>query len=253
MVAAYSQIIPGITLCGRARDIGVLSTAGFHCDKTFQLELNTPKPKGPRQCDIVWLPSDVDFGGALTSSTGVIHAVFFYPEDVATDHAGSGGGPGLGVREATDGAPFYISGDGASWARFDAAYELGVEPVRALLRGGARVLSEMDGEVLLVGGGGDEGPPKPVQTVLAKPFPNPFNPRVELAYSLAQPGRVTLQVFDVKGRLVDTLVSQAQPVGRYTEVWNGTDHEGESVASGVYFARFVSGEARMTHRMVLIR
>jgi len=111
----------------------------------------------------------------------------------------------------------------------------------------------MDGEVLLVGGGGDEGPPKPVRTMLDKPFPNPFNPRVELAYSLAQPGRVTLQVFDVKGPLVDTLVSENQPVGRYAEVWNGTDHEGESVASSVYFARFVAGEVRMTHRMVLIR
>ena len=195
----------------------------------------------------------VDFGGALTSSTGVIPAVFFYPDDVETDHAGSGGGPGLGVREATDGAPFYISGDGASWARFDAAYELGVEPVRALLRGEARVLSEMDGEVLLMGGGDDEGPPKPVTTMLATPFPNPFNPRVELAYSLAQPGRVTLQVFDVKGRLVDTLVSENQPVGRYTVSWDGTDHERSAVASGVYFARFMSGYTSVAYRMVLLK
>lgn len=84
-------------------------------------------------------------------------------------------------------------------------------------------------------------------------FPNPFNPQVELAYSLARPGLVTLHVFDVKGRLVDTLVSENQPVGRYSVTWNGTDHDGAAVASGVYFARFTSGDARVSHRMVLLK
>ena len=195
---------------------------------------------------------EVNFGGALTSSTGVLHAVFFYPENVPTEHIGEGGGPGLGVREAEGARPFYITGDGLNWARFNPTFEIGVEPIPALMRGEARVLSEMDGEVLVLGRG-DDDQPAPVRTMLDKPFPNPFNPQVELAYSLARPGLVTLHVFDVKGRLVDTLVSENQPVGRYTVSWDGTDHEGSAVASGVYFARFMSGDASVAHRMVLLK
>lgn len=195
---------------------------------------------------------EVDFGGPLTSSTGVLHAVFFYPENVPTEHLGESGGPGLGVRAAEGGRPFYITGDALNWARFDPTYEIGVEPIPALMRGHARVLSEMDGEVLVLGRG-DDDQPAPVRTMLGMPFPNPFNPQVELAYSLARPGLVTLQVLDIKGRLVDTLVSENQPVGRYAVSWDGTDHDGAAVASGLYFARFMSGNVRVSHRMVLLK
>ena len=124
---------------------------------------------------------------------------------------GEGGGPGLGVREAEGARPFYITGDGLNWARFNPTFEICVEPIPALMRGEARVLSEMDGEVLVLGRSAEDEP-APVRTMLDEPFPNPFNPHVELAYSLASPGLVTLHVFDIKGRLVDTLVSENQPV-----------------------------------------
>ena len=143
-----------------------------------------------------------------------------------------------------------ISEDGATWVRFDESFELGIEPLRALLRGEPRLLADMNGAVVAGEGGTTT---VPIRTELMRPFPNPFNPRVKLNYSLAKPGAVRLDVYDVKGRLVTTLVDETQPVGRYSIVWNGIDREGASVASGVYFARFHTESVTTTHRMVLVR
>lgn len=70
---------------------------------------------------------------------------------------------------------------------------------------------------------------------LSQNAPNPFNPVTRIAYSLAQPGRVTLRVFDVTGRPVRTLVDGWMETGRYEATWDGRDSRGAEVASGVYF------------------
>ena len=83
---------------------------------------------------------DVDFGGPVTSSTGTAYAVFFYPTTTTT-HAGTGGGPGIGLRESEGGPTAFISSDAAWWTRIAPGLEIGVEAKRALMRGGARVLA----------------------------------------------------------------------------------------------------------------
>jgi flagellar hook assembly protein FlgD len=64
---------------------------------------------------------------------------------------------------------------------------------------------------------------------------------------------VRLKVYDVRGRLVRTVVSESLPVGNHTTVWNGVDQHGRQVASGVYFARFEAGSTVQVQRMVLLR
>jgi hypothetical protein len=67
--------------------------------------------------------------------------------------------------------------------------------------------------------------------------PNPFGSGTQIAFSLEKPGRVSLKIYDAKGRLVRELVDEERVPSRYVEVWDGRDNRGRSVASGTYFYR----------------
>jgi flagellar hook assembly protein FlgD len=83
--------------------------------------------------------------------------------------------------------------------------------------------------------------------------PNPFNPRLEIAYSLPQAGRVQLEVFDARGRLVRTLLRASAPAGNGTLVWNGVDATGRPVASGVYQLRLTTEQSVTSRAVTLVR
>ena len=76
----------------------------------------------------------------------------------------------------------------------------------------------------------------PREFALHQNFPNPFNPDTTIKYDLAESADVTLQIYNVLGQVVRTLVaSEAQNAGRYQIRWNGMDDRGVSVSSGIYF------------------
>nr|MEE4267745.1 FlgD immunoglobulin-like domain containing protein [Candidatus Krumholzibacteria bacterium] len=86
------------------------------------------------------------------------------------------------------------------------------------------------------------------------PVPNPFNPRVTLAFSLDRGAAVDFRVFDLKGRLVRTLVSgQYREAGRHEETWSGRDDAGRTLAAGVYWARLKVGETQLQQRLTLVK
>jgi len=89
---------------------------------------------------------------------------------------------------------------------------------------------------------------------MAQNHPNPFNPQTTIAFELPKRESVTLQVFDMSGRLVRNLIT-AEPhtPGRHEVVWNGRDDSGRQVASGTYFYRLEAGSYSETKRMVLIK
>jgi serine protease AprX len=84
--------------------------------------------------------------------------------------------------------------------------------------------------------------------VLARP--NPFSPEARIEYIVPVEGRVTVAVYDLRGRLVRTLVDEATPAGTHSVSWDGTNTRGEGVGSGVYFVRLSTpgreGHAKMT-------
>jgi len=90
-------------------------------------------------------------------------------------------------------------------------------------------------------------------TELLDPAPNPFNPRVEIAFSLERGQEVELAIFDLRGRKVVTLLSDRLSQGPHSVVWGGKDGRGREVASGVYFARFQAEDLRATKRLALVR
>ena len=76
---------------------------------------------------------------------------------------------------------------------------------------------------------------------------------VELSISLPEAGEVRLDVFDVRGRRVRTLVDRTLPTGVHRIPWNGTDSNGTPLASGVYYYRASYGSAVANGSVVLLR
>jgi hypothetical protein len=94
----------------------------------------------------------------------------------------------------------------------------------------------------------------PLVAGLAQNRPNPFNPRTTIAFDLTSPHDVTLQVFDLSGRLVRILLDNEHVgSGRREVVWNACDDAGRQLASGAYFYRLDAGGRVETKRMMLVR
>ncbi|MFN2371710.1 MAG: hypothetical protein ABR506_11255, partial [Candidatus Krumholzibacteriia bacterium] len=94
-------------------------------------------------------------------------------------------------------------------------------------------------------------PAEPVTALVAAP--NPFNPRTELRFALARPGRVMLAIHDLTGRRVAVLADRELAAGPHTVPWQGHDAAGRSVASGVYVARLTTAQGTTTARLTLLR
>jgi len=97
----------------------------------------------------------------------------------------------------------------------------------------------------------DELPPRAAN--LQQNVPNPFNPRTTVVFDLPRPGRVRVEVFDLKGRLVRVLADERRPAGRHSVVWDGRDDTGAAVASGTYFCRMVGDGETFSRAMTLLK
>jgi hypothetical protein len=93
----------------------------------------------------------------------------------------------------------------------------------------------------------------PTEYELAQNYPNPFNPTTLITYSLPKDSRVTLEIYDVTGRLVNMLVSRDQEAGRYRIQWDGRTASGTSVASGIYLYRLRAGSFVQSKTMMLVK
>ena len=91
----------------------------------------------------------------------------------------------------------------------------------------------------------------PADVVLRQNVPNPFNPATTIVFALPEPGRVRLEVFDVGGRRVRTLVDAERPAGEHRVDWDGRDARGRRVSSGVYFYKLDAGSTARVRKMVL--
>ncbi len=90
-------------------------------------------------------------------------------------------------------------------------------------------------------------------TKLGDNYPNPFNPITNIAYSISEIGKVTIEVYNLKGQLVKTLVNEIKETGEYSINWNGTDKTNKPVSSGVYLYKMKSGNYSSTRKMILMK
>ncbi|MYE91489.1 T9SS type A sorting domain-containing protein [Candidatus Poribacteria bacterium] len=96
------------------------------------------------------------------------------------------------------------------------------------------------------------------RTALLQNFPNPFNPETWIPYTLARAADVNIRIYNIQGKLVRQLDVGQQPAGRYLSretavYWNGKDHLGKSVSSGVYFYTLKADAFSDTRRMVILK
>jgi hypothetical protein len=85
-------------------------------------------------------------------------------------------------------------------------------------------------------------------------YPNPFNPSTTIKFSMPKAGHLSLNVYNVRGQLVKTLIDGARPAGAdQSIVWDGSNNQGSNVSSGVYFyeAR-TNGEVKV-QKMALVK
>ncbi len=93
----------------------------------------------------------------------------------------------------------------------------------------------------------------PSQYSLEQNYPNPFNPTTNIVYSLVNNGSVKLEVYNIVGQKISTVVDGVQNAGTYTARWNGTDVTGRQVSSGIYFYRLSTGAFVATKKMMFMK
>ena len=102
--------------------------------------------------------------------------------------------------------------------------------------------------------GVDDNESIPNQFALHQNYPNPFNPSTQISFDIPEGGEyIMLNIYNILGQNVSTLVNGVMNPGRYTMDWNATDEIGNPVASGIYFYELRSESFTARKKMLLIR
>ncbi len=100
----------------------------------------------------------------------------------------------------------------------------------------------------------DVSPVLPGITFQTNHYPNPFNPSTTIKYSMPTAGHLKLCIYNVRGQLVKTMIDGNRPAGAdQTIVWDGTDNQGGSVSSGIYFYEARTGGEVKVQKMALVK
>lgn len=93
----------------------------------------------------------------------------------------------------------------------------------------------------------------PTDYYLSQNYPNPFNPSTTINYSLRNDSDVCIEIFNIKGQKIRTLVDEYKSAGNYRIDWQGKDQNGQTVSSGIYFYKMRTGKETYTRRMVMMK
>ena len=84
-------------------------------------------------------------------------------------------------------------------------------------------------------------------------YPNPFNPKTNITFELNQSGRASVDIFNMKGQLVKTLLDNHLYGGKHNVVWDGSDTENKQVGSGMYFYRVTVNGQQYSKQMIMLK
>jgi hypothetical protein len=88
----------------------------------------------------------------------------------------------------------------------------------------------------------------PENIILLHNYPNPFNASTTISYNLAKQENVIIDIYDMLGRKIETLLNSNQPAGDHSIIWNA-----DNASSGIYFYKLSAGESVQTKRMILLK
>ena len=93
----------------------------------------------------------------------------------------------------------------------------------------------------------------PEEYVLSQNYPNPFNPSTKVEYSVPASGYITVAIYDVTGRLVETLIDGVVESGYHSVVWDGRDRSGHTVSAGLYIYSLKGDHIALTRKMIMMK
>ncbi len=99
----------------------------------------------------------------------------------------------------------------------------------------------------------DEQSSQPKTVQLFANYPNPFNSSTTIRYHIYQPGNVRMEIFDMSGRLVCTLIDDHQQAGDYQISWDGTDREGLKASTGIYLCQLTVDQYALVNKLILVK
>ena len=99
----------------------------------------------------------------------------------------------------------------------------------------------------------EQGSILPYKFELSQNYPNPFNPVTTIEYSLPERSDVKIDIFNILGQKVKTLVNKDQVAGTYSVDWDGTDNDGQKIATGIYLYRIQTDHFIKTKKMLLLK
>lgn len=105
----------------------------------------------------------------------------------------------------------------------------------------------------VIGDDDDPTPQIPTRTALLNAFPNPFNPMTRIPYTLKDGSSVRIDICNLKGQTIRTLVNEFKAAGTYWKDWDGKDNGGNDVTSGIYYYRMSAGKFTSTKKIVLVK
>ncbi len=182
--------------------------------------------------DLAW--NTLSFPQALTGLNGGFWIVFSLPEETAYENAGNGGGCGFGYVSGDGQNSCWVTSDGMDWNALTTSHQFAMVP---------ELNTNKSGEVLVLGSSelNDPGSGEPLPAVLPTlrlaAAPNPFNPETNITFSTPVASRVRVEVYDLRGRLVNSLLDEDMVAGDHAVRWNGRHHNGHTVGSGLYLVR----------------
>lgn len=106
---------------------------------------------------------------------------------------------------------------------------------------------------IVVGTGNSDVNISPVANNLDRNYPNPFNPETTIRFSIKEGGNVQLNVYNLKGQLIRSLVNAQLSAGQHRIVWNGKDNNGNAVASGIYLYKMETANYSSMQKMMLMK
>jgi len=110
------------------------------------------------------------------------------------------------------------------------------------------------GNIVMVEGiSGESDITMPAVTALSGNYPNPFNPSTNIAFDISLKGQVNIDIYNIRGQHVKSLVNGVLLPGHHNVVWNGDDTAGHNVSSGVYFCHMTTRGYSSLRKMVLIK
>jgi PKD repeat protein len=93
----------------------------------------------------------------------------------------------------------------------------------------------------------------PVNNILVKNYPNPFNPQTTISFNLKKASNVNIKIYNVKGQIVRNLINQSMKAGEHNIVWNGKNNNNKIQASGIYFVKVNHGKESVIHKMAMLK